>query len=64
MGSWLAAALLRLESLGPKAVLLLNHVFVILASLLLGNSSRWSSLLLGRVFMGLAAGVATCVVPM
>ena len=49
---------------GRKTVLLLNNVFVILSSLLFLFGASWDAFFGARVLIGVAAGIATGVVPL
>ena len=49
---------------GRKTVLLLNNIFVILSSLLFLFGASWDAFFGARVLIGVAAGIATGVVPL
>ena len=49
---------------GRKTVLLLNNVFVILSSLFFLFGASWDAFFSARVLIGVAAGIATGVVPL
>ena len=48
---------------GRRATLLINNVFLVLSSLLIAFASEWWYQAIGRVLVGIVAGVSTAVVP-
>ena len=48
---------------GRRATLLINNIFLIISSLLIAFAPEWHYQALGRIFVGIVAGIATSVVP-
>lgn len=48
---------------GRRATLLINNIFLVLSSLLIAFAPAWWYQAIGRVFVGIVAGVSTAVVP-
>ena len=59
-----AAATQLCQQFGRKTVLLLNNIFVVSSSLLFIFGASWSAFFAVRVLVGIAAGIATGVVPL
>jgi sugar porter (SP) family MFS transporter len=51
------------EFCGRRATLLINNIFLLISSYLMGFAPVWWWQAVGRVFVGIVAGVATAVVP-
>jgi sugar porter (SP) family MFS transporter len=48
---------------GRRATLLINNIFLILSSILIALAPQWWYQAVGRIFVGIVAGIATSVVP-
>jgi sugar porter (SP) family MFS transporter len=48
---------------GRKATLLINNIFLVLSSYLIAFAPSWWWQAIGRIFVGIVAGIATAVVP-
>lgn len=48
---------------GRRATLLINNLFLVLSSLLISLAPQWWYQAIGRIFVGIVAGIATAVVP-
>ena len=48
---------------GRRATLLINNVFLVLSSILIAFAPQWWYQAIGRIFVGIVAGVSTAVVP-
>jgi len=48
---------------GRRATLLINNIFLLISSILIAFAPQWWYQALGRIFVGIVAGVATSVVP-
>lgn len=49
--------------MGRKMTLLVNNIFVFISCILIAFATSWWMLAIGRVFIGMVAGIATGVVP-
>ncbi|CAB9514104.1 family 2, facilitated glucose transporter member [Seminavis robusta] len=48
---------------GRRATLLINNIFLVISSLLIALAPQWWYQAIGRIFVGIVAGIATAVVP-
>lgn len=48
---------------GRRATLLINNIFLVLSSILIAFAPQWWYQAIGRIFVGIVAGVSTAVVP-
>jgi SP family facilitated glucose transporter-like MFS transporter 1 len=48
---------------GRRATLLINNIFLVISSALITTAPQWWYQAIGRVFVGIVAGIATAVVP-